>query len=60
MGLVLSHLFDPKVLDGHELERNLKTLLERNTSGWFRQEWTIFAWAERRGLSKGKTPLWLR
>jgi AcrR family transcriptional regulator len=26
-GLVLSHLFDPKVLDGHELERNLKLCL---------------------------------
>ena len=26
-GLVLSHLFDPKVLDGHELERNLRLCL---------------------------------
>jgi AcrR family transcriptional regulator len=26
-GLVLSHLFDPKVLDGHELERNLRICL---------------------------------
>jgi len=26
-GLVLSHLFDPKVLDGPELERNLRLCL---------------------------------
>jgi AcrR family transcriptional regulator len=33
-GLVLSHLFDPKVLDGHELEQNLRLclseILQRN------------------------------